>query len=261
MKDSQWALIAGSAEGLGKAFTEVLAGQGFNLIMVDKDAELLDKLAGEVSLNFGINVRRLHLDLGEKNAWEACMNEARAVDCSLLVMNAARSVVKPFLDHTTESLDSFVDINTRTTVLLLHAFAQNLREKRKSGNILLMSSMAGLLSPVYVAPYAASKAYLITLGRSLYREFRPYGIGITVCCSGIIDTPKFHESNPRGKVKMEDPARVAAYAVKQCGKKAVCIHGRINRLNYFILSRMLPSAITAYFVNSTMRKIYPIFSR
>jgi len=261
MKDSQWALIAGSAEGLGKAFTELLAGQGFNLIMADKNAELLNKLAGEVSLNFGISVRQLLVDLGEKNAWEACMNEARAVDCRLLVMNAARSEVKPFLDHTSDSLDSFVDVNTRTTVLLLHAFALHLREHGRQGNILLMSSMAGLLAPVYVAPYAASKAYLITLGRSLYSEFRPYGIGITVCCSGIIDTPKFHESNPHGKVKMENPARVAAYAVKHCGKKAVCIHGRINRLNYLILSKLFPAALSAYFVNSTMRKIYPTFSR
>ena len=261
MKDSQWALIAGSAEGLGKAFTELLAGQGFNLIMADRDAKHLDKLAREVSRNFGISVRSLLVDLGDKNAWEACMNEARAVDCTLLVINAARSEVKPFLDHSAESLENFVDVNTRTSVLLIHAFALHLREQGRTGNLLLMSSMAGLLAPVYVAPYAASKAYLITLGRSLYSEFRQFGIGITVCCSGIINTPKFLESRPQGKVKMEDPARVAAYAVKHCGKKAVCIHGRINRLNYFILSRMIPAALSAYFVNRTMRKIYPTFSR
>ena len=261
MEDSQWALIAGSAEGLGRAFTELLARQGFNLIMADRDAKQLNKLALEVSLNFGISVRQLVVELGEKNAWEACMNEARAVDCTLLVINAARSEVKPFLDHTPDSLESFVDVNTRTPVLLVHAFANYLKEQGRQGNILLMSSMAGLLAPVYVASYAASKAYLITLGRSLYSEFRQFGIGITVCCSGIINTPKFLESSPHGKVKMEDPAKVAAYAVKHCGKKAVCIHGRVNRLNYFILSRIFPSALSAYFVNRTMRKIYPTFSR
>lgn len=261
MKDCQWVLIAGSAEGLGKAFTELLAGQGFNLIMADKDEKLLNKLAREVSLNFGISVRQLLVDLGDKNAWEDCINEARAVDCRLLILNAARSEVKPFLDHTPGSLDSFVDVNTRTSVLLLHAFALHLKEQGKPGNILLMSSMAGLLAPVYIAPYAASKAYLITLGRSLFSEFRQYGIGITVCCAGIIDTPKFHESKAQGKIFMADPARVAAFAVKNCGKKAVCIHRRINRLNYFFLSRVLPVALSSFFVNRAMRKMYPTFSR
>jgi len=261
MNDSKWALIAGSAEGLGKAFTELLGSQGFNLIMADRDEGSLNKLADEVSVKNRIKIRRLVVDLGNKNAWETCMDEVKTVECSLLVMNAANSDVKPFLDHDPVSLEKFVEVNTRTPLLLVHAFASHLRKHGMTGNILLISSMAGLLAPVYVAPYAASKAYLISLGRSLYSEFRHYGIGITVCCSGIINTPKFLESKPQGKPSMANPARVAAFAVKNCGKKAVCIHGRINRLNYFILSKILPASLSTYFVNRTMRKIYPAFSR
>ncbi len=261
MKEYQWALIAGSAEGLGKAFTELLAGQGFNLILVDHNEEALGEIAKKVVRMYGIKTETLCIDLAGEDAWKICMDTIRDVACGMLVYCAAMSEVKPFLDHDALSLKRFIEVNNRTALLLVHAFAQDLREQGKPGNILLMSSMAGLLAPVYVAPYAASKAYLIALGRSLHSEFRPFNIGITVCCSGIINTPKFLESSPQGKVKMEDPAGVAAFAVKNCGKKAVCIHRRINRLNYFILSRILTASLSAYFVNTTMRKIYPTFSR
>ncbi|MEI8005151.1 MAG: SDR family NAD(P)-dependent oxidoreductase [Bacteroidota bacterium] len=261
MKEGQWALIAGSAEGLGKAFTELLAGQGFNLILVDHNEEALGEIGKKAVRKYGIKTVALHLDLAGEDAWKICMDAMRDAGCGMMVYCAAMSEVKPFLDHDAGSLQRFIDVNNRTALLLVHAFAHYLREQGKPGNILLMSSMAGLLAPVYVAPYAASKAYLISLGRSLHSEFLPFNIGITVCCSGIINTPKFLESNPQGNMKMEDPAGVAAFAVKNCGKKAVCIHGRINRINYFILSRILPASLSAYFVNMTMRKIYPTFSR
>ncbi|MEI6885622.1 MAG: SDR family NAD(P)-dependent oxidoreductase, partial [Bacteroidota bacterium] len=179
--------------------------------------------------------------------------------CRILVYCAAMSEVKPFLDHSSENLEKFIDVNNRTAMLLVHGFAAFLREQGKPGKILLMSSLAGLLSPVYVSPYAASKAFLISLAKSLYNEFRPHGIGISVCCAGIINTAKFLESKAHGRIPMADPDRVAAYALKNCGKKAVCIHGFANRLNYFILSRMLPRSLASCFVNRAMRKMYPTF--
>jgi len=261
MKEGQWALIAGSAEGLGEAFTTLLAAQGFNLILVDNQEQALKNIAEKAGSSMGVKTVPLNLDLATEDAWQTCMDAARDVDCSLLVYNAAMSEVKPFLDHDRESLERFIHVNNRTALLLVHAFAGHLREKKKPGRILLMSSLAGLMAPVYVAPYAGSKAFLIALARSLFYELRPYNIGLSVCCAGIINTPKFLESQPRMPVRMSDPFQVAEFALKCCGKKAVIIHGWMNRLNYFFISRFLPASLSSYFVNRFMRKIYPTFDR
>ncbi|MEI6889923.1 MAG: SDR family NAD(P)-dependent oxidoreductase [Bacteroidales bacterium] len=261
MEQAQWALIAGSAEGLGEAFTLLLAEQGFNLILVDRDEEALGKIVRKVVKEFDIKVVSLCLDLGEQDAWKVCMDAVRDAGCGMLVYCAAMSEVKPFLDHSPENLNRFIDVNNRTAMLLVHAFAGYLRDQKKPGKILLMSSLAGLMSPVYVTPYAASKAFLISLSRSLYHELKPLQIGISVCCAGIINTPKFLESRAHGDIPMADPFKVAAYAIKMSGKKAVCIHGFTNRLSYFFISVILPSALASYFVNRAMRKMYPTFSR
>ncbi len=282
MEEVQWALIAGSAEGLGEAFTTLLAAQGFNLILVDRGREALEKIERKVVKEYGIKVTSLCVDLGEQDAWKVCMDavrnpESRLRDpgsgvqnegsgiqdggCTMLVYCAAMSEVKPFLNHSSENLERFIDVNNRTAMLVVHAFAGYLRDQKKPGKILLMSSLAGLMAPVYITPYAASKAFLISLSRSLYYELKPYRIGISTCCAGIINTPKFLESRAQGDIPMADPFRVAAYAIKMCGKKAVCIDGFTNRLGYFFISRILPSAFSSYFVNRAMRKMYPTFSR
>lgn len=256
MEEGQWALIAGSAEGLGEAFTTVLAAKGFNLILADIQEKALNSIAEKIERKHGIKTVRLLIDLASEGSWEKCMNEARAVDCRMLVYNAAMSEVKPFLDHSSQNLERFLDVNNRTAILLVHAFASHLRVQEKNGDIILMSSMAGLIAPVYAAPYAATKAFLITLARSLFSELRPYHIGITACCSGIINTPKFLESKPGSRVQMMESRDVAEYALKMKGKKPVCIPGWKNRLNYVILSRLIPSVLAMYFVNRAMKKMY-----
>jgi len=259
METGQWALIAGSASGLGGAFTELLAMQKINLIMVDMDSEALDPLAEKIEKKYGVSVIRVPLDLADSGAWEKCMKEVRTVDCRMLIYNAAQSIVSPFLYHSPENLERFLDVNNRTSILLIRAFAGYLEACGKPGKILLMSSLAGLMSPKYIAPYAATKSFLISLARSLYYEFRPLGISITVCCAGIIDTPRFLESKAAGKPAMAEPTAVARYALKMAGRKSFCIHGRRNRLNYFLVSRLMPATLASYFVNREMERLYPRF--
>jgi short-subunit dehydrogenase len=261
VKEGKWALIAGSAEGLGKAFSLRLAREGYSLVMVDRNTQALDLLADDIRSQEKVRVLTLPLDLGDTDAWKACMDSISGLDCALLVYCAAASEIKPFLDRSRESLEPFISANNRTVLMLVHAFASRLREEEKKGKILLISSVAGLIAPVYAAPYVASKAFLAALSRSLFHEFREFGIGITTCCAGIIDTPKFRESHPQGKIRMLNPDKVAAYALRMCGKKAVCVTGTADRFSHFVLSRLLPSRLSSRLVNRAMRKMYPTFSR
>src|SRR5512138_3815358 len=111
-----WALVAGAAEGLGAAFTEVLAARGMNLILADHSVALLDQVAPAIEKKYGVAIRTLHLDLATPGAWQQCIDVLEGLDCRLMVYVAAFSRVTEFRNHTHETLDRTVDVNMRTVI-------------------------------------------------------------------------------------------------------------------------------------------------
>ena len=144
-KYGSWAIVVGSAEGLGEAYTIALAKRKMNLILVDNQQEKLTTISKKIESDFGVETISINLDLKDENAVEKMRLEIKNVDCRLLIYNAAYSLVKPFLNHSEVELDNYIDINTRTQIKLVHQFSKILIEKKQSGGILLMSSLAGLI--------------------------------------------------------------------------------------------------------------------
>jgi len=258
-KYGPWCIVVGAAEGLGEAYTVALANRGMHIIMVDNQKTLLDTLSKQVELGFGIKTIQLHLDLREADAHEQMMQQIQKVDCRLLVYNAAFSLIKPFISHTTEELDLFIDINTRTQIKIVHQFSQYLIGKKQSGGMILMSSLAGLIGMQLVVPYAASKAFAWNLAEALHHELTPYKIDIMACISGATATPAYLKTNPRYgvlKPSVMNPCRVAELALKKLGRKTLFIPGFSNRVNYFILTRIMPRKMAASIANKTMGNMY-----
>ena len=254
-----WALIAGAAEGIGAGFVRALALRGFHIIMVDIKRNPMNALAEEIMRTCRTEVRTVHLDLSSETAADSLMQEISAFDCRLLICVAAYSQVKPFLNNSKKDLDTYINLNNRMQVHLIHGFAGRLAGLKKNGGILLMSSLAGLLGPPLVAPYAASKAFLIRLAESLSMEFEPLGIDISVCCAGLTDTPTYRLNTPgfaQARLKPMDPIRVAEYALRQLGRKTVSIAGPRNRFPLFVLSSLLPRSISLRILSRTMNKMY-----
>ena len=83
MRDRPWALIAGSAQGLGESFTLLLARQGFNLILADRNEEALGKIVREVVRKYDVKVVSLCVDLGERDAWKVCLKAMQDAGCGI----------------------------------------------------------------------------------------------------------------------------------------------------------------------------------
>jgi len=252
-------LIAGAAEGIGYAFSEVIAGKGLNLVMIDYSLDLLQKAADKIRSEYPVEVRMINIDLNLPEASEFLLQSTEDINCRLLIYVAAYSKVKPFLANSKEELDTYVGVNGRTPVQLIHGFATRLNAKEISGGILLLSSLAGLLGPPLVAPYAATKGFQIRLAESLSSEFKGVNIDITACCAGLTSTPTYHANTPertRNKIKPMDPIRVAEYALRNLGRKTVCIPGWKNRFNYFMLLHLFPRSISLKILAKTMGKMY-----
>ncbi len=257
----KWALVAGAAEGIGEGFSAHLASLGMNIVLVDNNLDAMQRLSTKISEEIQVKIRQVHLDLALPEASEFLLQSISDLDCRLLVYVAAYSRVKPFLSTDTEELERYINVNNRTPIQLVHGFASLLKLKNRSGGILLVSSLAGLLGPPLVATYAATKGFLIRLAESLSTEFKPIGIDITVCCAGLTATPTYLANTPektRKRTKAMDPSEMADYGIRKLGKKAVCIPGWKNRLNFFLLLRILPRAISLKIMEKTMRKMYEI---
>lgn len=255
----QWGLVAGAAEGLGAAYCEELASRGMNVIMVDVQQDKMNILAERLQKEYSIIIRQVIIDLSHEDAPEKCVEAMNGLDCRLLIYNAAYSRVKPFLSAEGHELDLYVNVNTRTPLLLAYSFAKKLRSGNTPGGILLMSSLAGLWGTRLVAIYSGTKAFNLLLAEALSHEFKPYHIDVSACCAGATATPGYLGTNPASGLvgpSLMQPRLVARIALDKLGKKTVILPGFANRFNYFFLTRILPRSISVGMVNRVMAKTY-----
>jgi hypothetical protein len=254
-----WAIVVGSAEGLGEAYSVALAKRNMNLIMVDHQQESLINLASKLKTDFKIETKTLYLELSDSEALKKMIAEINKVDCRLLIYNAAYSLVKPFINHTENELDHFIEINTKTQLKLVHQFSRCLIQKNQSGGILLMSSLAGLTGMQLVSTYAATKAFVWNLAEGLHYELRSKNIHVMACIAGATLTPTYLKTKPSyGFIKplVMKPEDVAESALNKLGKTVLFIPGFSNRINYFFLTRLLPRKLAASIANKTIGKMF-----
>ena len=257
----EWALVAGAAEGIGEAFSVELAKKGINLVMADHNTPVMNQLSEKLKITYGITTIEINLDLSVKDAWKRCMEEIRNIDCRLLVYIPAYSRIKRFSHNSEDELDRYIDLNARTPIHFVHSFINSLPD-RKSAGVILMASLAGLIGPPFLAPYAATKAFNILLAESLHSEMKDKNIRVSACCAGETSTPAYWSSNPAKDRKwppVMNPEQVAEYALLNLGRKAVIIPGWQNRFSYFLIGRLLSRKIAAGIIDNALRKRYSQF--
>ena len=256
-----WSLLAGAAEGLGEAYSIALARRGMNIIMVDNQDELLQQLGKRLEKEYGISTRRMCLNLAEKDSADKILEAVSETSCRLLIYNAAFSRIRRFLEYSQEDLDPYLEVNVRMPTRLAHGLLSHHKENRgPRKGIILMGSMAGLWGSGLLAPYGATKAYNILLAEALHHELKPGNVDVMACVAGPTSTPAYLETHPsygRIPVHVMSPQQVAEGALGSLGRRAFYIPGRRNRLNYFLLTRILPRKTTARIFNRATGKMYP----
>lgn len=255
-----WVLIAGAAQGLGRSFALALAGKGLNLILVDKQKDLMDKLAIDLEETLRVQLISLHLDLSSEDSVESMMDAIRETGCRLLVYNAAFSRVQKFLKNDPEMLDRYIQVNMHTPLKLVHAFCHlHRKEADRRKGIVLMSSLAGSWGTQLLAPYGASKAFSHNLAESLYYELNEEGFDVLACIAGPTSTPGYLDSLPMGKEKaitVMRPDKVVREVLHALGRRAFVVPGFKNKLNYFLMSRILPRSVSLKMMNRAVGKLY-----
>ena len=256
----EWALVAGAAEGLGKAFSQGLAAEGMNLILVDLQKQPLDSLSTELKTSFGIQISALHLDLADEDTVSSMMESIKATGCRLIIYNAAFSRVQKFIENDADMLERYVRVNMQTPLKLIYAFCQlHMGDRTRRKGLLLMSSLAGSWGTQLLGPYGGSKAFNQNLAESLHHELKGEGFDVLACIAGPTSTPGYLSSLPGGKadtISPMQPEDVVKAGLKALGRKAYVVPGFKNKLIYFLMTRILPRSISLRIMNRSVGKLY-----
>ncbi len=187
-KYGPWALVVGGSEGVGAAFAQLLAEDGFKLVLIARKQEPLDQLAAELRAN-GAEVRTASVDLSRHDALAKTRAQTYDIDIGLLIYNAgANSIRGRFTDLPKDVTQAVIAVN----VIGQADFARHygaLMVKRGRGGIILTGSLGGYLGSPTLAAYTASKSFSRIFTEALWAECAPLGVDVLHLNIGFTATP------------------------------------------------------------------------
>jgi short-subunit dehydrogenase len=190
------AIVTGASSGIGQAYAERLARDGWDLVVVGRRRERLEGLGQQLNREHGVRVRMMEADLARQEQVRAVCDEIARMPVGMLVNSAALAHYMPFVELPPEQADELVQLNVLAPVLLTRAVLAGMRQRGRGAVINVASLLA--FSGSVDAPglpargvYAASKAFLVTFTQILAAELRGSGVTIQVVCPGIVRS-EFH---------------------------------------------------------------------
>jgi len=186
------ALVTGASSGIGEAFAEVFAAEGFDLVITARRDDRLRAVQTRLQDRYGIRVEPIVEDLERPEApARLCAElEARGLKIDVLVNNAGYGV--PYLASSWEVHSRFLQIMVTAVAELTYRLLPGMVE-RQYGRIINVASLAGLVpSPAGHTLYAAAKAFLIKFSEALGHEVRGNGVLVTALCPGFTYS-EFHD--------------------------------------------------------------------
>jgi len=251
------AVIAGASEGLGSEHAKAIAAKGLNVLLIARNEQKLKDFCENLQKQYpAIKVDILVLDLN--NPYEIVIEKIKQrishlgykeSEVGLFVFNAAAVPRGSFLYHSLEEQISAVNVNVACVVALTHYFGNTMKERKKSG-IVLMSSMSSASGAAGLISYASTKAFIKHFTEGIWYEYKKFNIDVLCPILGATLTPNYTNLTSKAKPSafhrfLEGKPQEAISEIftilpytNDNGPYIVC--GTKNKIFHFLMTRIYP---------------------
>ena len=184
------ALITGATSGIGKATAQILASNGYDLIVTGRREELLNELSENLINDTGAGVLSLCFDVRDLTQVEKAIDSltGRWSDIDVLINNAGLAVgIEPVHEGVIDDWERMIDTNIKGLLYLSRIISPRM-VARQSGHIINVSSVAGHEIYPNGAAYCGTKHAVKAITKAMRMELVPFGVKVSSISPGMVDT-------------------------------------------------------------------------
>lgn len=226
-----WALITGASSGIGKELAERLAEAGLNVVLTGRNEEVLRDFGDALEVECKIIVEVVVADMASTSGIYTLIEKIGELPLGLFVASAGFGTSGQFVHSPLEQEIRMLKVNALAVLMLTHYFARRFAEQKKGG-IILMSSIVGFQGVPNATHYAATKAYVKSIGEGLHYELKPYNVDVLTAAPGPVNSGFAAVANMElGNVLQ--PADIGIPILKAFGRKSTVFPGRLTKILIF----------------------------
>lgn len=245
------ALITGASSGIGRDIARILSSRGYDLILVARRKDKLERLKNELKTEVTI----ISMDVSSTFNCTKLYNKVKKEDIDILVNNAGFGLFGEFVSTDLDRELDMIDVNIKAVHTLTKLFLNDFVKKDK-GYILNVASSAAFLPGPLMSTYYSTKAYVLRLTSSIAEELRrkKSNVYIGALCPGPVNTEFNNVAGVKFAIKSLESYDVAEYAIKKMFKrKKIIIPGISVKIGTF-LTRFIPYELQSRISYSIQKK-------
>ncbi len=233
------ALITGASSGMGRDMAKYLLKLNYELLLVAKDKEKLDRQF----IGFEDKVKTYSYDLTKETECIKLYEEVKKEKIDILINNAGFGDSGNFTETNLDKELEMIDLNIKAYHILTKLFLQDF-VKRDYGRILNVASIAGFMPGPYMATYYATKNYIVSLSLAIYEELKKDNskVKISIFCPGPVNTNFNNVANVKfniGALSSEYASKVAIEGMFQNKLQIIPYNMKVSH----ILSKIAPTKL------------------
>ena len=233
-----WVLITGATSGIGRELAIKFGEAGFNLIVTGRRNDDLKSLCTQLFDQHKTESIPISGDLSISEDVDKLLEDTSHLDIGIAILNAGFGTSGRFIDSDIQQEINMLDLNCKSVLAMAHHFANKMTKRADRGALVLMSSMVAFQGVPYAANYAASKAFVQSLGEALAIELKGDGIDVLSAAPGPVATGFAKRANMKMDMTLK-PEDISLSIVKAIGRRKTILPGFLTKFLVFNL-RMTP---------------------